>query len=552
MPPLNDHHIDNSIKMELVGILYRNLPQNIIGMMIVAPVIFWELSSVVNNQYLIIWYFSLCLVVIFRYILLIWYRHTAARTQLLASHYNFYVLGSSLTACLWGIMGSFMLPQEPLYQELVFVIVVGVISGAVMSLHASFYASVNYIIFGFFPLLIWLSLRVYLGQKEYGGLLITGITYSLFMVVDSWRGYKVLLNNLKLKYDNQRLNSQLGTYNEQLEDQAEDLKKRQVMIETLTEIGEFLPTSITEDEVYSIFSRYVNLLLPGTSGALAVFINNKRQMQNVAVWGEQPPELNQIFIPADCWALRRGQTYQTHKGEQHVRCIHLGSLQSKGAICLPMMAGGETMGVISIIFDIANPMTEYHGIVNRLIGDVSLALANVRLRQSLEKMSVHDALTDLYNRRYLEDSLTRLMPKVRRNNSSLCLFMFDVDHFKHINDQFGHDAGDAVLRELGALIKRFFRESDYCFRYGGEEFMVVLEDSTVESTLSRANEFRDAVKRLRVPIRSAQIIKDISVSGGISVYPGNGETIEGIISAADKALYKAKADGRDCVRVAEA
>jgi diguanylate cyclase (GGDEF)-like protein len=186
-----------------------------------------------------------------------------------------------------------------------------------------------------------------------------------------------------------------------------------------------------------------------------------------------------------------------------------------------------------------------------LENNIKLKLENINISHTLqlektkvEFLSEHDMLTALYNRRYMENTLLLL----EREKKNLSIFMFDIDHFKNFNDNFGHEAGDAILRELGALIKSFFRTSDLAFRYGGEEFLIILENMSSVNALEYAEDFRAAVKN--TPFKLHEQTFSVTVSGGVSTLPDHGTTIYHVINAADKALYRAKNQGRDQIQVA--
>lgn len=185
--------------------------------------------------------------------------------------------------------------------------------------------------------------------------------------------------------------------------------------------------------------------------------------------------------------------------------------------------------------------------------NIKLKLENMNITQELKQqkskvefLSEHDVLTTLYNRRYLEDILSTL----KKRTQDLSVFMFDIDFFKTFNDRLGHEAGDAILRELGSLIKIFFRQTDLSFRYGGEEFLIILDGMSADSAIKKAEAFRLTVKKH--PVQLYQKTVSITISGGIATLPIHGQTITDVIKAADKALYKAKNSGRDQIKLASA
>ena len=179
-----------------------------------------------------------------------------------------------------------------------------------------------------------------------------------------------------------------------------------------------------------------------------------------------------------------------------------------------------------------------------LAKQVALALGNLKLRESLLNQSICDPLTGLFNRRHMEESLEREFSRAHRNKTSVAFIMMDLDHFKQFNDNFGHQAGDTLLRAFADLLKRSTRGQDIASRYGGEEFALVLTDSNPAGALKRAEILREEVKKLSVEY-AGQVLGSISISVGVAIYPDHGATMSDVMRAADQALYRAKREGRD-------
>jgi diguanylate cyclase (GGDEF)-like protein len=177
---------------------------------------------------------------------------------------------------------------------------------------------------------------------------------------------------------------------------------------------------------------------------------------------------------------------------------------------------------------------------------VGLALGNLRLMETLRGQSIRDSLTGLYNRRYLEESLAREIDRARRRGIPVAVLMLDVDHFKRFNDTHGHEAGDAVLANVGEVLKRLSRGEDVACRYGGEEFVLVLPECPTDVASRRAEEIREAVRQLPLRVRGDSI-EGITVSIGVAGFPDHGDDGPTVVAAADAALYRAKAEGRDRV-----
>jgi diguanylate cyclase (GGDEF)-like protein len=219
---------------------------------------------------------------------------------------------------------------------------------------------------------------------------------------------------------------------------------------------------------------------------------------------------------------------------------------------MPMMAHGEALGVLYIAQSRAGGFTEAKQQVARTVAEqISLALANLQLQETLRTQSIRDPLTGLFNRRYMEASLEREMHRSLRRSHPLSIIMLDIDHFKRFNDTFGHDAGDALLSEFGRFLATQVRGEDIACRYGGEEFMLILPDASVEVAAQRAERLREAARQINVQHRR-QTLEAITISIGVASVPNHAADGEELMRAADTALYAAKRQGRDRVVVANA
>ena len=162
---------------------------------------------------------------------------------------------------------------------------------------------------------------------------------------------------------------------------------------------------------------------------------------------------------------------------------------------------------------------------------------------------MRDALTGLYNRRYLEEVLEREVRRASRSAQSLGILMIDLDHFKNFNDTYGHDAGDAVLRETGQFLARGVRAEDFVCRFGGEEFVVILPTADMNSSQTRGERLRSKMRELTV-MHQGKSLGMITISIGVASFPQHGMSPKQLMAAANAALYEAKRGGRDQVAVA--
>ncbi len=325
----------------------------------------------------------------------------------------------------------------------------------------------------------------------------------------------------------------------------------------LTELVDILQSCQNVEEAYKIAGGALPRILTFASGALCIINASRNVVETVATWGADSTT-EKTFVPDGCWALRRGKSHPVDDPSSPMRCTHVHSSVT-GYVCVPLAAHGETLGVLYIEKAARSsippgllPEDQIEGLCRQggAIGErMSLALATLRLREVLRSQSIRDPLTGLFNRRYMEESLERELRRAERNGQPVGFIMLDIDHFKHFNDTFGHQAGDALLRALGELVGERTRGQDVACRYGGEEFSLILAGASREAAHKRAELLRDEVKQLSVT-HAGQLLGKISLSFGVAAYPGDGRTAEELIRAADQALYSAKAAGRDRIALA--
>lgn len=168
------------------------------------------------------------------------------------------------------------------------------------------------------------------------------------------------------------------------------------------------------------------------------------------------------------------------------------------------------------------------------------------MQKKLQLLASHDGLTGLFNRRYILERIEEKLPEIRRHQLNFCVMMMDVDHFKHVNDEFGHAAGDEVLRTTAQILMREIRQGDIVARYGGEEFLMLLPMTEISSAELLVERLRDTIQKQTYRFEGTLI--SITASFGITQYVLQ-DTADRMIDRADKALYQAKLAGRNCVKV---
>jgi diguanylate cyclase (GGDEF)-like protein/PAS domain S-box-containing protein len=345
--------------------------------------------------------------------------------------------------------------------------------------------------------------------------------------------------------------SALQQANEKLAGWVNELEQRNREIALLGKMSDVLQACLTVEEAYSAIATLVQPLFPQTSGGIFLISGSKKLVEAAATWGSAPLPSLDVFTPDECWALRRGRVHGVEETHSGLLCKHLHQeLLPTESLCVPMMAQGEAMGVLYLGTQESGRLTETkQQLAVTVTEHIALSLANLKLRETLKNQSIRDPLTCLFNRRYMEESLERELIRCQRKQQPLSIIMLDVDHFKRFNDTFGHEAGDAVLQKLGQFLQSHIRGSDIACRYGGEELTLILPEASLEVTKKRAEQIREGIKHLSVQ-HHGQALGAITLSLGVASFPEHGLSGEAVIRAADAALYRAKKEGRDAVRVA--
>jgi diguanylate cyclase (GGDEF)-like protein len=329
------------------------------------------------------------------------------------------------------------------------------------------------------------------------------------------------------------------------------LTKRSARAVLLARMGKLLQSSNCMTEAIGIVLGMAPKIFPDFRGALFLLNSSRSMLELAGSWAEcELPEAS-AFEVNSCWALRMGQRHFVEAGDHTAPCPHA-SITKNSYLCVPVMTQGGTAGILHLqsMSSTREPFESELLMTSSFAEQVGLSIANIKLQEALRQQSTRDALTGLYNRRYLEESMEREIRRAARSDQPVGIIMFDLDHFKTFNDTFGHDAGDSVLREVGSFLQKSVRAEDVPCRFGGEEFLLILPGADLEGTHSRAERLRSQVKQLSV-MHQGKPLGTITISVGVAAFPGHGSAIKDLIAAADGALYAAKRGGRDRVISAE-
>ncbi|WOK35267.1 diguanylate cyclase [Sphingomonas sp. C3-2] len=359
------------------------------------------------------------------------------------------------------------------------------------------------------------------------------------------QGYNAMAEQLEHAVaDQARSAQQLKVVNAELLLNSDVLKERGEVIELLGGMAHRMQAARTDEELAAIIQVFVPRVLPGIPGALYAHNNSRNLLVPIAGWSGLEVDKGG-FAPDQCWALRRGQSHFVAEPGGDIVCGHVGDSREIYH-CEPLLAGGEVIGVLYLKGVVENE-TRFRLTV--MAENIASALVNHRLQRGLREQTIRDPLTGLFNRRYMEETLALEIARASRSGAPLSLVMCDVDHFKRFNDEFGHDAGDAVLQAVSAEMVRRFRDGDVVCRFGGEEFTIIAPGSSVEALAKRVEQVRHSISELNVR-QGGRTVGATSMSFGIASWdPGMARDGSTLIQAADTALYQAKREGRNRVVV---
>lgn len=300
----------------------------------------------------------------------------------------------------------------------------------------------------------------------------------------------------------------------------------------------------SQSEMAGVICSALPKLLAGIDGAFYTARGPQNLLDLQARWGDA--HVAQSFDSNECWALRRGRAHLYEPARPGARCAHVVAGEHP-CLCVPLVADGNAIAVLYLsgahgqIFP-----ADTQRLARTVAEQLALAFGNLRLQESLRTGAERDPLTELYNRRHLEISLQRELARAQRHEYPVSLIMLDVDHFKNFNDTHGHEAGDAVLREVAQVLKRHTRAEDVACRWGGEEFLLALPACALDDAYGKAEAIREAIAQLRVSSRGTPLPR-VTASLGIACHPVDGDNVVDLINCADTALYQAKNSGRNTV-----
>lgn len=326
-------------------------------------------------------------------------------------------------------------------------------------------------------------------------------------------------------------------------DRLDAERRRDQMIKDLIlQMMHRLQACQTQLELAEVVSLFAPQIFPQLAGQLFVMNESRTALSSFGSW-LQPHHAETSFPASACWAIRRGRPHVSDPAQNDISCQHLQGLDVTG-FCVPLTAQGDMIGLLYFEErdETDGTLAEASRLYLELIAEnIGLAVANLQLRDRLTHLAVRDALTGLLNRRSLDDALARQGRST--DGEALACLMIDIDHFKRFNDEFGHDAGDEVMRYVAQIITDTVGDRGKAYRFGGEEFAVLAPGLDEEAAVALAEKIRSAVMEAPLAYRG-RILGSITASLGVAAtarsYSG-----PALLILADKALLEAKARGRN-------
>ena len=356
----------------------------------------------------------------------------------------------------------------------------------------------------------------------------------------------------------QRTENELLLARTALEANVSELEQRNNDIRMLSAMDSLLQASTTRDEAKAVAVKSLAQLFTFAPGALYLIQTPGDVMELGAAWGNERIEEN-VITQKDCWALRLGRLYSIEDPASQSFCPHVSKELTTGYMCIPITAQNEMFGLLHLQFPAdwlstekeKKNLLEYRKqLATTAAESMALSFANFHLREVLYSQSIRDPLTDLFNRRYMREIMEKELHRMVRRDRPLAVIMFDLDHFKEFNDRYGHEAGDVLLRELAEYVKTHIREEDFACRYGGEEFMIGMPETGLDDARERAEHLREEITHITIQYLGKSL-GPITISAGVAALPDHGKTQDELLRSADRALYKAKDEGRNRVVTAD-
>ena len=320
-------------------------------------------------------------------------------------------------------------------------------------------------------------------------------------------------------------------------------------LELLGSFGNLLIGCTDLAEALQVSEQMLSRLLPDCAGSIYPLLEGEGLGEATHLWGLHAADTRPQASAEECQCMADQRVHLGRSDLVETVCAHvLPGTGEFASACIPLSTQGDKLGWLYLSGNGLAPLAKLR-IAVAAADQLAFALANLKLRQSLRDLSVRDPLTGLFNRRYLSESLGRELTRCARRKLPLSVLAFDLDHFKAFNDNYGHPAGDAILRSFARVLQSLSRNEDIACRQGGEEFLVILPEMDREVAMRRAGEVMQQLAILEVQ-HEGRVLPRLTTSIGLAMFPEHGAKPAELLAQADGALYEAKARGRNRVEIA--
>lgn len=344
---------------------------------------------------------------------------------------------------------------------------------------------------------------------------------------------------------------ELDTAVRERESALADARQRAV---ALAEFGEHIQQLVDSSELHRVLAHRLDE--QASPAKMHILVRDASAGGLELAWPGATPEAAHLFPiladPQKCRAVRTLKPVTANAGAPTACDCALGVPERGGYHCMPMLAAGELVGVVNLQALEPDRFTPpLHLRLQGFVNFASTTLSSLRLLAAARERALRDPLTGVYNRAFLTEFLAKQLALARRRGAPLSVLVFDLDHFKRLNDTYGHPQGDRALVAFASCLLAQTRSSDAVVRYGGEEFVVVLADADLPAALAVAERMRRAVEATVVGSPADAPGNLLRASVGVAAFPGHGEDEATLVAAADRALYRAKTTGRNRVVAAD-
>ncbi|MDR3492393.1 MAG: diguanylate cyclase [Gammaproteobacteria bacterium] len=497
--------INDRILSLRLNFLYEKMIVSVVTTILAATLLVVGLYKTINMPHLIEWYIAIIVIGLVRLSIMKYYKYKNERPDL---HLKLFIFGLGLAAITFGIPGSILMPKNAYLQQMFIIVCLTMFTaGSLQALQASLIASYCYPLLTMTPVMIWLFLQA---RSIYTFVGIAIFLFIIYTLIVAWRGYLTVVEMFTLRFQNAELIRTLSKANVSLLQMNESLVESQHRFQSAFDYAAIGMALVSLNGAWLKVNRSLCNLLGYSEEELL-----KIDFQTITYPGDLEADLNFIkqILAGEINNYQMEKRY-FHK-DKHVIWILL-------SVSLVKNQENKPLYFISQIQDIS---------------------AKKHAEAELEHLAYHDLLTNIDNRALLEKNINQLIMYSKQKKLALALILIDLDNFKHINDELGHDVGDELLKEIARILTLSVRNTDKVARLGGDEFVIVISDLYEEKiAIEIANKILKAIME-PMNLKGHQV--RITGSLGISCYPRDGTDMHALLKCADIALYQAKKNGGD-------